>query len=316
MGKIRILPDILVSKISAGEVVERPASVVKELIENSIDASADKITIFLKSGGKRQIKVIDNGYGMTRDDALMSLERHATSKIKDVNDLFSLDTLGFRGEAIPSVASVSRLNIITKTDEQQSGVEINSEGGVIKKVKEVACNTGTSIEVNNLFFNTPARLKFLKKPQTELMRVMEIIQREAISMPRIQFEVFSEDKNLYHYKSTTDIKSRITEIIPNTELYEFESENKGVEINGYLSSPLESRTSLQKLYTYVNNRSVRDRFINRLVMDSYGNLLDKGRFPQGVIFIIVDHKDVDVNVHPTKIEVKFKNQYFVGECIK
>ena len=315
MSKIRILPDVLVSKISAGEVVERPASVVKELIENSIDACSSRISVFLQSGGKRNIRVVDNGQGMTKNDALMSIERHATSKIKEVEDLYSLNTLGFRGEALPSIVSVSRFRIITKTSEMDVGVEVDCEGGIIKRVKEIACNTGTSIEVSGLFYNMPARLKFLKKTQTELMRVLEIIQREAISKPGVSFEIFSESKNLCNYKSS-NLKDRIKEIIPNTELYPFELEKGAIKIRGYLGSPLETRTVLQKLYTYVNNRPVRDRFINKLVIESYGNLIEKGRYPQGLIFITTNKEDVDVNVHPTKIEVKFRNHRFVGKCIQ
>lgn len=316
MGKIRILPDTLVSKISAGEVVERPASVVKELIENSIDASADKIFIHLKFGGKRHIKIVDNGLGMTRDDALMSLERHATSKIKDVNDLFSLNTLGFRGEALPSIASVSRLYIITKTADSESGTEIISEGGIVRKVKDIACNTGTIIDVDQLFFNTPPRRKFLKSSKTELMRVCEIVQREALSKPEIAFKLFSEEKIIYDYKSADNIKDRISSVISNTELYAFEYENREIKVRGYLSSPSETRSSMQKLYTYVNGRPVRDRFINRMIMDSYGNLIEKRKFPQGVVFITIDPGEVDVNVHPTKFEVKFRNQFQTGEYIK
>lgn len=316
MAKIRILPDILVSKIAAGEVVERPASVVKELLENAIDANSSRITIQLKSGGKSLIRIIDNGDGMTSDDALMSLERHATSKIKNVEDLFSLNTLGFRGEALPSIASVSRFTLSTKSKEQTTGTEIYIEGGIIKSVNEKGMPQGTAIEVKNLFFNTRPRLKFLRKPQTELLKIIEIIQREAICCPGISFEVFSEDKNICHYVSKKAQIDRILEIIPNTELHKIKLKNSDISVEGYLSSPLETRTSMQRLYTYVNGRPLKDRFINRLIMDSYGNLIEKGRFPEGVLFIEVNPKDVDVNVHPTKSEVKFQNQYMVGESIK
>ncbi|MGH7884501.1 MAG: DNA mismatch repair endonuclease MutL [Thermodesulfobacteriota bacterium] len=316
MGKIRILPDILVSKIAAGEVVERPASVVKELLENAVDADSTNITVQLKSGGKSFIRIIDNGHGMTRDDALMSLERHATSKIKNVEDLFSLKTLGFRGEALPSIASVSRFTLSTKTKQKTTGTEIYIEGGIIKSVKEKGMNEGTSIEVKNLFFNTKPRLNFLRKPQTELLKILEVIQREAICCPEISFEVFSDDMVICHYTSKKVQIDRIIEIIPNTELYRIELRNADILIEGYLSSPLETRTSMQRLYTYVNGRPLKDRFINRLIMDSYGNLIEKGHFPQGVLLISVNPKDVDVNVHPTKSEVKFQNQYLASESIK
>lgn len=316
MGKIRILPDILVSKIAAGEVVERPASVVKELLENSVDAGAGRISVYLKSGGKRLIRVVDNGSGMSRDDALMSLERHATSKINNVEDLFSLNTLGFRGEAIPSIASVSRFTLLSKTKESETGTEIYIDGGVIKSVKEKGLPEGTSVEVKNLFFNTRPRLKFLRTPETELLRINEVIQREAISRPNISFEVFSDDKELYHYAAKESQKERILQVIPNSELFRVYFQSSGITISGYLSSPFENRTSMQKLYTYVNGRPVRDRFINRTVITAYGNLIEKGKYPQGVLFISVNPEDVDVNVHPTKSEVKFQNQYYVGESIK
>lgn len=316
MGKIRILPDILVSKIAAGEVVERPASVVKELLENSVDAGSSKISIYLKGGGKRLIRIVDDGYGMSRDDALMSLERHATSKIRNVDDLFSLNTLGFRGEALPSIASVSRFTLTSRANDQDTATEIIIEGGVIKSVKDKGAPKGTAIEVKNLFFNTRPRLKFLRKPETEFLRITEVIQREAISRPDVSFEVFSEDKEIYRYTSQKSQIDRISQIIPNTELFKFVFKRQEITVEGYLSSPLENRTSMQKLYTYVNGRPLRDRFINRSIMDAYGNLIEKSRFPLGVVFISVDSKHVDVNVHPTKSEVKFQNQYYVGETIK
>ena len=316
MGNIRILPDILVSRIAAGEVVERPASVVKELLENSVDAGSSKVSVYLKSGGKKLIRVVDNGSGMSRDDALMSLERHATSKINDVDDLFSLDTLGFRGEALPSIASVSRFTLKSKVSGRDTGTEIYVDGGVIRKVSDSGIPEGTTVEVKNLFFNTKPRLKFLRKPETELLRITKIIQREAICRPEIAFSVFSEEKEIYHYPSRKSQIERISQVIPNAELFSVDFEGAGVKVSGYMSGPLENRTSMHKLYTYVNGRPVRDRFINRAVMSAYGNLIEKGRYPQGVLFISVDPRDVDVNVHPTKSEVKFQNQYQVGDCIK
>ena len=315
MGKIKTLPDVLVSKIAAGEVVERPASVVKELVENSIDAGADRISVHLEAGGRKLVRVVDNGHGMSRDDAIMSIERHATSKIKDIDDLFSLGTLGFRGEALPSIASVSRFRIVTAAEGSQGGTEVYVEGGIVKKVRETAAPPGSSVEVKNLFFNTPPRLKFLKRPETELTRALEIIQREALARPSVAFEVFSNGKSLHRYAARETLEERVTQVVPGVSLYEIGFEDDTLRVYGYLGSPLEPRSSMQRFFTYVNGRPVRDRFINRVVMNSYGKTIDKGKYPQGAIFIERDPHMVDVNVHPTKSEVRFENQYAVGQSI-
>lgn len=316
MAKIRTLPDVLVSKIAAGEIVERPASVVKELVENSIDAGATRVSIHLEAGGKRLIRVVDNGHGMSRDDALMSIERHATSKIRDIDDLFSIGTLGFRGEALPSIASVSRFRMITAAEGSNSGTEIYIEGGVMRKVKEEASPVGSSVEVKNLFFNTPPRLKFLKRPETELGRALEVIQREALSRPEVSFEVFSDGKNMHRYGASESVEQRVAQIIPGTSLYEIDFEDETLALRGFLGSPLDPRSSMRRLFTYVNARPVRDRFINRIIMDCYGRMVEKGRYPQGAVFIERDPALVDVNVHPTKSEVMFEGQYEVAQSIR
>lgn len=316
MAKIRTLPDVLVSKIAAGEIVERPASVVKELVENSIDAGATRISIHLEAGGKRLIRVVDNGHGMSRDDALMSIERHATSKIRDIDDLFSIGTLGFRGEALPSIASVSRFRMITAAEGSSSGTEIYIEGGVMRKVKEAASPVGSSVEVKNLFFNTPPRLKFLKRPETELGRALEVIQREALSRPEVSFEIFSDGRNIHRYGASESVEQRVAQIIPGTSLYEINFENETLALRGFLGSPLDPRSSMRRLFTYVNARPVRDRFINRIIMDCYGRMVEKGKYPQGAVFIERDPALVDVNVHPTKSEVVFEGQYEVGQSIR
>ena len=316
MPKIRTLPDVLVSKIAAGEIVERPASVVKELVENSIDAGATRISIHLEAGGKRLIRVVDNGHGMSRDDALMSIERHATSKIRDIDDLFSIGTLGFRGEALPSISSVSRFRMITAAEGSKSGTEIYIEGGVMRRVKESASPVGSSVEVKNLFFNTPPRLKFLRKPETELGRVLEAIQYESLSRLGVSFEIFSGGKSIHRYGASESLAQRVAQIIPGTSLYEIEFEDEVLALHGFLGSPLDPRSSMRRLFTYVNARPVRDRFINRIIMDCYGRMLEKGKYPQGAIFIERDPALVDVNVHPTKSEVMFENQYEVGQSIR
>lgn len=316
MAKIRTLPDVLVSKIAAGETVERPASVVKELVENSIDADATRISIHLEAGGKRLVRVVDNGHGMSRDDALMSIERHATSKIRDIDDLFSVGTLGFRGEALPSIASVSRFRMITVAEGAKSGTEIYIEGGVVRKIKETASPAGSSIEVKNLFFNTRPRLKFLKKPETELGRVLEVIQREALSRPGVFFEVSSDGRTIHRYGASESLAQRVAQIIPGTSLYPVDFEDETLALYGFLGSPLDPRSSMRRLFTYVNARPVRDRFINRIIMECYGRMVEKGKYPQGAVFIERDPALVDVNVHPTKSEVVFENRYKVGESIR
>lgn len=316
MAKIRTLPDVLVSKIAAGEIVERPASVVKELVENSIDAGAIRVSIYLEAGGKRLIRVVDNGHGMSRDDALMSIERHATSKIRDIDDLFSIGTLGFRGEALPSIASVSRFRMITGTEGSKSGTEIYIEGGVMRRVKETASPVGSSVEVKNLFFNTPPRLKFLKRPETELGRVLEVIQREALSRPEVFFEIFSDGRNIHRYGASESLERRVAQVLPGTSLYGIDFKDEILSLRGFLGSPLDPRSSMRRLFTYVNARPVRDRFINRIIMDCYGRMVEKGKYPQGAIFIERDPALVDVNVHPTKSEVAFEGQYEVGQSIR
>lgn len=316
MARIKTLPDVLVSKIAAGEIVERPASVVKELVENSIDAGATRISIHLEAGGKRLIRVVDNGHGMSRDDALMSIERHATSKIRDIDDLFSIGTLGFRGEALPSIASVSRFRMTTAAEGSNSGTEIYIEGGVMRKVKETASPMGSSIEVKNLFFNTPPRLKFLKRPETELGRVLEVIQREALSRPGVFFEIFSDGRNIHRYGASESVEQRVAQVIPGTSLYEIDFEDETLALRGFLGSPLDPRSSMRRLFTYVNARPVRDRFINRIIMDCYGRMVEKGKYPQGAVFIERDPALVDVNVHPSKTEVMFEGQYEVGQSLR
>lgn len=316
MGKVRILSDDLVSKIAAGEIVERPASVVKELLENSLDAGSTLIQIELRAGGKRLIRVADDGEGMTRDDALLSLERHSTSKIRDVKDLLSIRTLGFRGEALPSIASVSRFRLTSRIKDEIAGVRILAEGGTIKDVQETGCPHGTTVEVANLFYNTPARLKFMKTTETELANVIDIVQREALSRPDVGFEILHEGETLIRLPARKSIEERLPEIFPDLELFGVEAVAEGVKVYGFMNSPEDTRSTTQRLYAYINLRAVKDRFLTRMMIDSYGRLIDKGKFPQGVLFIVIPSEEVDVNVHPTKNEVRFKRAKLVGDLIK
>ncbi len=316
MGKIRILPDEIVSKIAAGEIVERPASVVKELLENSLDARSTGIKIELKTGGKKLILISDNGEGMTRDDALLSLERHATSKIRDAADLFSIQTLGFRGEALPSIAGVSKFRLITKVKDEIVGTKISVDGGTIRRVEEIGCPNGTTIEVKDLFYNTQPRLKFMKTTDTELSNILDVIQREALSHPNVGLEVIHDGRTLLHLPQRKNIEERFPELFPNTDLFEVEAKAEGIKVYGFMSKPEDERTTTQKLYTYVNRRTVKDRFLTRMLIDSYGKLIERGKFPLGVLFIQIPFEEVDVNVHPTKNEVRFRRAKLVGDLIK
>jgi DNA mismatch repair protein MutL len=316
MGKIRILPDNLVSKIAAGEIVERPASVVKELVENSLDAGSTAIKIELEAGGKRLIRVSDDGLGMSRDEALLSLERHATSKIKDLEDLFSVSSFGFRGEAVPSIASVSRFRITTKPEAEVIGTEVSIQGGVIKKVEETGSPGGTTIEVKNLFFNTPARHKFMKRTETELSNVLAVTERLALSSPGCSFELTHDGRTLLRLQRRDKTSDRVAEIFPNCVLFRVSAEANAIRIKGFMSSPLDTRSNTQKLFTFVNGRGVKDRFLTRILIDAYGKMLEKGKFPQGALYVEIPYADVDVNVHPTKSEVRFQNTRIIGDLVK
>jgi len=316
MGNIRILPDSVVSKIAAGEIVERPSSIVKELVENALDAGSKRINIELGTGGKRLIRVSDDGSGMSRDDALLSLERHATSKLKGIDDLSAIRTLGFRGEALPSIAAVSRFSITTRAEGQLVGVRISVLGGTIKSVQETGCPPGTSIEARDIFYNTPPRLKFMKTTDTELRNVLDVVQRESLSRPDVRFEVSNNGKAIICLSERVSIEDRLPDIFPETELYRVYMDVDGILIRGFMNGPDDARSTTQRLYTYVNSRPVKDRILTRMAIDSYGTLLEKGKFPQGILSIDLPYQEVDVNVHPTKNEVRFRKPNFVGNSIK
>jgi DNA mismatch repair protein MutL len=316
MGNIRILPDSVVLKIAAGEIVERPSSIVKELVENALDAASSRINIELGAGGKRFIRVSDDGVGMNRDDALLSLERHATSKLKSIDDLHTISTLGFRGEALPSIAAVSRFSITTRTEGEIVGVRIAVMGGTIKSVQETGCPQGTSVEARDIFFNTPPRLKFMKTTDTELRNVLDVVQRESLSHPDVRIEVSHNAKDIICLSERGSIEDRLPDIFPETALYRVYMEVDGILIHGFMSGPDDARSSTQRLYTYVNSRTVKDRILTRMAIDSYGTLLEKGKFPQGMLSIDLPYREVDVNVHPTKNEVRFRRPNFIGDSIK
>lgn len=307
MGIINLLPENLINQIAAGEVVERPASVVKELIENSIDAGATEIIVDIEDGGRKLIRVTDNGCGMSREDALLSLQRHATSKISTVNDLFNISTLGFRGEALPSIASVSRLKLATVPKGSISGTSIQIDGGRVVEVKEFGGAVGTTIEVRDLFFNTPARLKFMKSTATELSHITETITRMAISYPSIRFIYNHNGSPIYNLPSSKDLLSRVCGMIKEEEKSFLPvSLSSKINVSGYLSGPDINRPTQKSIYIFVNGRFVRDRIILHALIDACRTVMEKDRYPLAFLFLDVPPSDVDVNVHPAKSEVRFK----------
>lgn len=309
MPRIRILPEILSNKIAAGEVVERPASVVKELIENAIDAESTKLVVEIEKGGRSLIRVSDNGVGMDRDDALLSVERYATSKIHNEKDLFSISTLGFRGEALPSMASVSEMEIVTRAASSDAGTRILVVGGKIKEVAEIGAPKGTMISVSRLFFNTPARRKYLKTEQTEMGHISDMVTRIALAWPGIHFKFLHNGRVLGNWSPTPNPLHRIVDVLGGDlegRLYEVNYKGVNVGIHGFAASPEISRTTSRGLYIYVNGRFVRDRVLDHAVMDAHEGHLMKGKFPLVVLFVNLPHEQVDVNVHPTKKSVRFE----------
>ncbi len=308
MSRIRILPEILSNKIAAGEVVERPASVVKELVENALDAGSTQITVEIKSGGKSLIQIADDGVGMSHDDALLALERYATSKIHTDEDLFAIRTLGFRGEALPSIASVSRFTLITREASADIGTGIEVAGGTIKNVTEVGAPPGTLIRVQNLFYNTPARRKFLKATTTETAHVADTLTRVALSWPQVQFKLIHNGKTVKHWIRVTDARQRVIDILGKdvkNALLPVSAQTPAVKVEGWVAGPEVTRSTGRGLFVFVNGRFVKDRIVQHALFQAYKGRLMKGRYPLGVLFITLAFDQVDVNVHPTKHEVRF-----------
>ncbi len=317
--KIHVLPEELCNKIAAGEVVERPSSVVKELLENSLDAGASNILIELEAGGKRLIRITDNGCGMNRQDAFLSFERHATSKIRTDADLFALKTLGFRGEALASIASVSRLRLRTCDNDDGLGQQIYAEGGKIKKVDELGLPQGTVVEVRNLFFNLPARKKFLRKEQTELGHAADVVTKQAMANPTVSIRLKHNDRMMLDLRREKGVRERVAALLGRSVLHDLlpvdlQNEN-GLQLSGLISHPQLTRSATSHIYTFINGRYIRDRVVQHAVMDGYRHLLMKGRYPVVVLFIQIDPAQVDVNVHPTKHEVRFREQSMVHDFI-
>ena len=319
MPKIKILPEILSNKIAAGEVVERPASVVKELVENALDAGSKRIRIDVEKGGRSLIRVSDNGTGMRRDDALLAIERYATSKIYKDQDLFAIQTLGFRGEALPSIASVSRFVLVTRDESSDIGTEIRIEGGKVQKVSDVGAPKGTMISVKQLFFNTPARRKFLKTINTEMSHIAEIVASTAIAHPSVRFTLTHNDKSVKDWPTAKDPADRIADVLGKdmkNHLIAIDSKQEPLSISGWVSSPQMTRRTSRGIYVYVNGRYVRDRTVQHALFAGFSRKLVKGQFPVAVLFINLPYDQVDVNVHPAKNEVRFAQQQQVHAAVQ
>ena len=316
MSVIKQLDENLANKIAAGEVVEKCASVVKELVENSIDAKSTEIIISLKESGTKEIKVMDNGIGMDKEDAILCFNRHATIKIQTVNDLYHINTLGFRGEALASIASVSRVTLITCQDEV--GTEVNIEGGKIIDIKNADGKKGTLISVRDLFYNTPARLKYLKSLYTELANIVELINKIALSHPDIRFTLSNDDKVLLKTDGSNNLLKVINAIygINVTKgMIEVSSSNNDYTVSGFISKPEINKTSRNSMVTIVNGRVVRNQDLNRKINDAYHSYKPDNRYPIVVLNISVDESLVDVNIHPTKLDIKFSNQEDLFELV-
>ncbi|MFT3836436.1 MAG: DNA mismatch repair endonuclease MutL [Myxococcaceae bacterium] len=317
MPRIKVLSSALVNKIAAGEVVERPASVVKELAENSLDAEAKTIRVGLEGGGLKRIVITDDGFGMSKEDALLSLERHATSKLADEDGLFELVTKGFRGEAVPAIASVSRFVLTTSEPGAPSGVSLRLTGGAGLEVSDAAPLGGTQIEVDDLFFNTPARRKFMKRDQTELFHCEEAVARLALAHPEVSFFLEHEGRPLLSAPKAT-ARERVAAILGSEaepHLLEIEERKLGVTVSGFVASPELTLPNARRLYTFVNGRYIRDRGLISAVQRAFLDSLPPGRQPIAVVMIEIDPGRVDVNVHPQKLEVRFADPREVQEAV-
>lgn len=319
---IQRLSEILANQIAAGEVVERPASVVKELVENSLDAGASRIEIWIEQGGKRLIRVVDNGHGMNDAQARLSMERHATSKIASVEDLFAIQTLGFRGEALPSIASVSHFELESRTDDQVDGLRLLFRGGMLEQENRLVMPVGTRIAVRNLFFNTPARLKFMSTENTETQHVTELVQRLALAHPNTTFKLWINSRESLDIRAGIEeyqVGQRLATIFGEDFLancLELVSQQEDITLSGWVGLPTLSRSTTRSIHLFVNHRWVRDKVIIAAIREAYRDLLAHNRYPVLALFIQVPPNTVDVNVHPTKQEVRFHQQNFVYATVR
>ncbi|HEY6374255.1 MAG TPA: DNA mismatch repair endonuclease MutL [Edaphobacter sp.] len=343
MGRIRILSDLVANQIAAGEVVERPASVVKELLENSLDAGATRIRIEVEAGGRKLIRIVDNGHGMVKDDALLAFERHATSKLRTSDDLLSIATLGFRGEALPSIASVSRLTLETRAVEDEAGTVVEIAGGHIHRVEDAGLPTGTTITIRDLFFNTPARRKFLKSEQTELSHIAALVTHYALAHPTKHFElhsatqalliapvvphsgdrlfqIFGKDTSNFMLPIAAELdftRAGLPEPPPWKRELDYTPPEPGyLRITGFVSKPELQKLNRNAIYVFVNHRLVRDKLILHALTEAYRNIIPPTSFPVVLLFLEMPPQEVDVNVHPAKTEVRFRQSAFVHDFVR
>ncbi|MBI4909705.1 MAG: DNA mismatch repair endonuclease MutL [Acidobacteria bacterium] len=329
MGRIQVLPDDLANKIAAGEVVERPASVVKELLENSLDAGSTDLRLDIDSGGRRLIRIADNGCGMLRDDALLAFERHATSKLRVAADLFSIATLGFRGEALPSIASVSRLTLETRSAEENIGSIVEVNGGKIIRYEEHALARGTTITVRDLFFNVPARRKFLRSEQTELAHIASLVTHYSLAHPDKSFELRHGAAELLNVTPVDTLRERVYQVFGSKLLEDLidlgeiardiPSEEEGtarIALSGFISRPQVQKGNRNSIYLFVNRRLIRDKLLLHALTSGYHNLIPPSAFPFALLFLDCPVSEVDVNVHPSKTEVRFQRGSFIHDYVR
>lgn len=315
---IQLLPDAVANQIAAGEVVQRPASAVKELIENAIDAGADKIQLILKDAGKSLIQVIDNGCGMSVTDARMCFERHATSKIRKADDLFAIRTMGFRGEAMASIAAIAQVELKSRRHEDELGTFLVIEGSEVIKQEPCQCNTGTSISVKNLFYNTPARRNFLKSNPVEMRHIIDEFQRVALANPQVFLTLHHDGQEVYHLPSST-LKQRIIHIFGNNynqRLVPVEENTTIIKLHGFVGKPEFARKTRGEQFFFVNNRFIKDAYLNHAVLTAFEELLPEESFPLYVLFIEIDPSKIDINVHPTKTEIKYQDEKAIYAIIR
>ena len=317
MSKIKVMDEVLANKIAAGEVVEKTMNVVKELVENSIDAEATEITIKLIDSGVKEIEVSDNGIGMDKEDAKLAFERHATSKLKSLDDLFYIESLGFRGEALPSIASVS--NVRLKTSNGDVGTLITIDGGKDMKVKRSDLQEGTTITVSDLFYNTPVRLKYLKNLYVELAYIVEYINKMALSYPNIKFTLINNDKVLLSTDGSGDLLKVIYEIYGadiTKKMIPINNENDDYNISGYISYPEVTKGNRNSITTLVNGRVIKNNELNKCIVEAYHTYIHKGRYPIIVLNIDVDPILIDINIHPTKMDIKFSKMDTLKDLVE
>ncbi len=310
---IQLLPDNIANQIAAGEVIQRPASAVKELLENAVDAGANEIKLIVNDAGKALIQVIDNGKGMSETDARMSFERHATSKIKNIEDLFRIKTMGFRGEALASIAAVAQVELKSKKEDESIGTYIEIDNSVVKKQEPVAMERGTSIAMKNLFFNVPARRNFLKSNPSELRHIMDEFIRVSMSFPDIFFSLTSNGQEVFHLERAT-LKQRIVQILGNSyqsKLVTVEEQTDYMNIYGFVGKPETAKKTRGDQYFFVNNRFIKSAYLNHAVMGAFDSMIAKDSFPMYTLFIDLDPAQLDINVHPTKQEIKFEDEKIV-----